>query len=451
MGKIKVGVFGASRGMVLMHGMAMLPEVEIVAICDRSAAGRAKTKKLGEAFGMNITEYTDFDEFLKHDMDAVILSNYATQHVPFAIRCLESGRHVMSEVPACETIAQAVELVEAVERTGKVYTFAENNSYMDDLFEMRRRYRRGDIGDVVYAEGAYIHDWSSVYGLGTAGRPGHWMNNMYSTFYSAHAIGPITFITGCRPVSVTGFEAQTGGHLPPSMGYRGGGAGIQIITLENGSILRAINGGLKREPWEENLNYIIYGTKGCMETHTRLDHDITVYREGDKFCQGTKESYYPDRFIAKEQADAYLKSGNSMPDIFSKGTIASGFHRCGDFYPGYFFVQKILGREEGEYAIDVYSAVDNNLCAILAYRSILNGNQPMAIPDLRDPAQRDQYRDDRACTTKEVAGDQWIPAHPKGDPDIPQEVYDYVKEISQSGKPAEHGYGEDRAGHPIEK
>ena len=89
------------------------------------------------------------------------------------------------------------------------------------------------------------------------------------------------------------------------------------------------------------------------------------------------------------------------------------------------------------------------MCAILAYRSILNGNVPMAIPDLRDRAQRDAFRNDRACTTREVAGDQWIPANPHGEPEIPPEVYEYVAQISKAGGPAEHGYGEDRAGHPI--
>lgn len=36
----------------------------------------------------------------------------------------------MSEVLPCETMAQAVELVETVERTGLVYCYAENYCYM---------------------------------------------------------------------------------------------------------------------------------------------------------------------------------------------------------------------------------------------------------------------------------------------------------------------------------
>ena len=53
--------------------------------------------------------YENFEDFFLHDMDAVVLANYATEHAPFAVRLLDSGRHVLSEVLPCETMAQAVE------------------------------------------------------------------------------------------------------------------------------------------------------------------------------------------------------------------------------------------------------------------------------------------------------------------------------------------------------
>ena len=62
----------------------------------------------------HIAYYTDFDAFFQHDMDAVVLANYANEHAPYAIRLLNSGRHVCSEVLPVETMAQAVQLVEAV-------------------------------------------------------------------------------------------------------------------------------------------------------------------------------------------------------------------------------------------------------------------------------------------------------------------------------------------------
>ena len=96
-------------------------------------------------------------------MDAVVLANYATEHATFAIRCMNKGKHVLSEVLPCETMAQAVELIETVERTGLVYAYAENYCYMTHTFEMWRRYRTGELGMALYGEGEYIHDCSAIW------------------------------------------------------------------------------------------------------------------------------------------------------------------------------------------------------------------------------------------------------------------------------------------------
>lgn len=76
------------------------------------------------------------------------------------------------------------------------------------------------------------------------------------------------------------------------------------------------------------------------------------------------------------------------------------------------------------------------MIGILAYRSTLAGNRPMKIPDLRDPAQRDEWRDDNGCTTPEVAGDRLLPRSSFGEPDIPDEVYDRVRALWEKGEKA---------------
>ena len=78
--------------------------------------------------------------------------------------------------------------------------------------------------------------------------------------------------------------------------------------------------------------------------------------------------------------------------------------------------------------IGVYEALDMFLPGMFAYFSVLAGGVPMAIPDLRDPAQRDVWRHDTRCTDPTVAGDQLIPSYSKGDPDIPQSVYQALKD-----------------------
>ena len=122
---IRVGVIGVGRGSRFARGAGALVGMELVALCD---TWEEKLTKVANELG--VAAYTDYAKFLEHDMDAVILANYFHEHAPFAIQALEAGKHVMSETSACLTLAQGVALVEAVERSGKIYMFAENYPYM---------------------------------------------------------------------------------------------------------------------------------------------------------------------------------------------------------------------------------------------------------------------------------------------------------------------------------
>jgi len=90
-------------------------------------------------------------------------------------------------------------------------------------------------------------------------------------------------------------------------------------------------------------------------------------------------------------------------------------------------VEKLRGNEEAD-IIDVYEAMDMFLPGMFAYRSILKGNAPMEVPNLRDKAVRDQYRNDTACTDPNVAGDMLMPTSSKGTPEIDSGVFKIVKE-----------------------
>lgn len=163
MSKVKIGVFGGYRGMTMIRQAIDHPDASLVAVCDKYEPLLEQCRSLASEHGVKVELFADFDDFIQCDMDAVVLANYANEHAPYAIRCLESGRHVMSEVLTCATLKEAVELVEAVERSGKVYQYAENYCYFNTTFEMRQRYQRGDIGELMHAEGEYIHDCSSIW------------------------------------------------------------------------------------------------------------------------------------------------------------------------------------------------------------------------------------------------------------------------------------------------
>ena len=407
MKKIRIGVIGVGRGSSMINYCLAAGNAELVAICDKWEEGLERQKLQHPE--LNIAFYTDYDEFLKHDMDAVVLANYAHQHAPFAIKAMRAGKHVFSEVLPVQTLREAVELVEAVEETGKVYAYGENYCYMPAPREMRKLYRQGKIGEFEYGECEYIHNCESIWPAITYGEEDHWRNFKCSTYYCTHSLGPIIHATGLRPVSVTGFEG-TKVERNRRMGSKSGQFGIEMVTLENGGIIKSIHGGL----YKNSIWYCMYGEKGRMES-AREDAGLRdvrrIYVNADEFSGD---------YWTKKPVDTYEPADEELAKEFG--------HGGSDYYSMYNFVEKLLGNDNAD-TIDVYEALDMCLPGIFAYRSVLAGGIPMEIPDMRDKAQREKYRNDVACTDPDVAGEQLLPTFSGGTPDIPQEVYDRVREI----------------------
>ena len=408
MKKVRIGVLGAYRGTSMINYCKRADHAEVVAICDKSP--EALDAQRAAAEGLDIAFYERFDDFIEHDMDAVVLANYANEHAPFAIRCLRKGLHVFSEVLPVQNMKEAVELVEAVEESGLVYAYGENYCYMPAPYEMMKLYRQGVIGEFEYGEGEYIHNCESIWHSITYGEEDHWRNNMYATFYCTHSLGPIIHMTGLRPVSVVGFE---GGMNQRNLraGCKGGQFGIEMVTLENGGIVKSIHGGL----YKNSIWYSVYGSKGRLECGR----------------EDAMDGHIGKLYINKDEYDGGYETGSLnavFPQHAPEGEVEGFGHGGSDFFSMYYFIKKILGDEDAD-TIDVYEALDMFLPGLFAYRSIMAGGIPLELPNLRDKAERDKWRNDTTCTDPKAAGDMLLPTFSKGTPEIPQEVYDRMAQL----------------------
>ena len=408
MKKVKIGVLGAYRGTSMINYCKRAENAEVVAICDKNPEMLKRHRMAAD--GLDIAFYERFDDFIKHDMDAVVLANYANEHAPFAIKALKAGKHVFSEVLPVQTMKEAVELIEAVESTGLIYAYGENYCYMPATYEMRKLYREGKIGEFEYGEGEYIHNCEPIWHSITYGESDHWRNNLYSTFYCTHSLGPIIHITGLRPVSVIGLES-TKNQRNLRVGSKAGLFGMEMVTLENGGIVKSIHGGL----YKDSIWYTVYGSKGrmeCAREDANAGHIRKIYVNADEY-----EGGYATKKL--EEYDPTEQTNEKNKDFGHGGS---------DFYSMYYFVEKIKGEPDAD-IIDIYEALDMFLPGMFAYRSILDDNIPKEIPNLRDPAVRALWRNDTACTDPKAAGEMLLPTCSLGTPAIDQSVYDKVKAL----------------------
>ncbi len=367
---IRVGVVGVGRGQTFMR-QAASAGMELVAICDTWEERLAEVGRTHD-----VATYTDYDRFLAHDLDAVVLANYFHEHAPFAIKALRAGKHVMSECAACSTLAEGVALCRAVEETGKIYMLAENYPFTAFNQEMARLYRAGEIGRVLYAEGEYNHPGSFDWHMGIAPGLRHWRNNLPTTYYCTHAMAPLMTITDTMPVRVNGFTSHLPEDSPRQRLWRQTDVGGLIIAqMDNGAIFKLLQGGLPGH----SIFYRLHGEWGMMETgrgpgywgpgSIRIVHDEWDLKPGQ-----VPEKVYHPRF----------------PD-WAKEAASAG-HGGGDFFTNHYFAQAIRSGEQPY--LNVYRGVAMSVIGILAWKSVLDNGNSFAVPDFRREESRKPYEND---------------------------------------------------------
>ncbi|MCX7705703.1 MAG: Gfo/Idh/MocA family oxidoreductase [bacterium] len=368
--EIKLGVVGVRRGMSFAAG-AEQAGMKLVAICD---IWEEKLKEAEKKLG--VKTYTDYDRFLEHDMEAVILANYFHQHAPFAIKALKAGKHVLSETACNSTIAEGVELCRTVEKTGLIYMLAENYPYTVFNMEMKRLYESGEIGEVTYAEGEYNHPMSPESRCVLAPGINHWRNWMPPTYYCTHALAPLVFITETMPVKVNALSiarpsinSRTARRADPGF--------VILCRMDNGAIFRIFGLIL---PGHSNW-YRIHGEKGAMEITRgpgyfgpgliRIWHEEWTKRKG----QPLERTYVPQW---PEKAEIATRAG----------------HGGGDFWVNWYFAHSI--RTGKQPFLDVYRGVTMSTVGILAWKSALEDGKPYEVPDFKKESERKKYENDDA-------------------------------------------------------
>jgi len=382
---IRVGVVGVGRGQSFASGATALVGMKLVAVCD---TWKEKLEETGKRYG--VATYTDYDKFLEHDLDAVVLANYFHQHAPLAIKALRAGKHVMSETASNATLAEGVALCREVERSGKIYMLAENYPYTKFSMEMRRVYRTGEIGRVLYAEGEYNHPMAPDDRLQISPGWKHWRNWIPSTYYCTHALAPLMYVTDTMPVVVNGLSVGAP-EVDEMTARMADPTSVILCQMNNGAVFRIF--GLLT-PGHSNW-YRFHGTDGAME----------VLRGGGYFGSGQVRVWHDHWLRAAGQPEERLYS----PDWPEHADMANrAGHGGGDFWTNFYFANAIrTGRQP---FLDVYRGVAMSSVGILAWRSALEKGAPQAVPDFRKESSRKQFENDHWSPWPDGTGDGQAPA-----------------------------------------
>ncbi|MBR2946315.1 MAG: Gfo/Idh/MocA family oxidoreductase [Bacteroidaceae bacterium] len=139
-----------------------IPGVEIVALCDYEYERAEECQRFLREQGLKPADIYSgekgYEELCKRpDIDLVYIATDWNHHYPVAKCAMENGKHAAVEVPSVMNLEQCWSLIDLSEKTRLHCFILENCCY--DEYEMNAlaMAQDGVFGEVIRAEGAYIH------------------------------------------------------------------------------------------------------------------------------------------------------------------------------------------------------------------------------------------------------------------------------------------------------
>jgi len=125
--------------------------IQVVGVSDVYQRRLTRAKNICKGDG-----YLDYRKLLERkDLDAVLIATPDHWHAKISIDAMEAGKHVYVEKPMTHTVEQALELREAVKRTGKTLQVGPNGTANDSYWAAHEAIKTGRIGKVTWAHGSY--------------------------------------------------------------------------------------------------------------------------------------------------------------------------------------------------------------------------------------------------------------------------------------------------------
>jgi predicted dehydrogenase len=205
--KVRIGIIGIGmRGIDAVSRLLYVDGVEIKAVCDVFPDRVAQAQQIVKDRGLpEPVGYSSGPEAWKQlcerdDIDLVYSCTPWFLHTPNAVYAMQHGKHAAIEVPGATTLEECWQLVNTAEQTRRHCMMLENCCY--DFFELAtlNMARNGVFGEIVHAEGAYIHNlfsykFDKVTGYADMWRLKYSMNHN-GNLYPTHGLGPVAQIMG---------------------------------------------------------------------------------------------------------------------------------------------------------------------------------------------------------------------------------------------------------------
>ena len=299
---IRIALIGlGDRGRTALRLLLPVEGARITALCDAIASNVIMARQL-LACDADIACASGPEAYLeicgRDDVDLVYICSDWASHTPIAVEAMRQGKHVAVEVPAATTLDELQLLVDTAEAASRHCFLLENCCYDPQVVSAIAAIRRGEIGEIVHAEGCYYHSLDERWNAWRLDINRRRRGDLYPT----HELGPI-----CQALDIGRSDAlQTlvsmdsrpfSGPLhyrrflqQEAPDFQNGDHTTTLIRTALGRTILLRHDVMTVQPYDRTLTFI--GTRGRIDIHDvgRPSHDemtiamnaalISALREG---------------------------------------------------------------------------------------------------------------------------------------------------------------------------
>lgn len=400
---VRVGFVGLGmRGPGAVERFTHIPGVQIVALCDYEQERAEKCQQyLKNADMPKAAVYygeKGYEELCKRDdIDLVYIATDWMHHFPVAMCAMENGKNAAIEVPSAMNLKECWSLIEMSEKTRKHCMILENCCY--DWFEMNtlNMAQQGVFGEVIRAQGAYIHDlspfWKHYWKKGEEDKLGWRLEyNMKhrGDVYATHGLGPVAqaldihrgdrmkTLVAMDTKSVMGKEWQKAASDTACNDFRNGDHTTTLIRTENGKVIEIQHNVMTPQPY--NRLYQLTGTKGFANKYPTQGYAVGGEQLAASGVQPQVDNLSAHGFLPKAEMDALVEKYRH-PILKKYGEMAKevGGHGGMDFIMDSRLVYCLQNGLPLD--MDVYDLAEWCCLAELGTLSMDNNCASVAIPD----------------------------------------------------------------------
>jgi predicted dehydrogenase len=285
---VRSGVIGVGSAWSFHSaGCAESSVLKFVSVYDINSARASETAERYRANEMRA--YTDLQEFLQSEIDAVLILVPHAYHEEIVAQCAAAGKHVLCEKPMATTLEGCDMMIKATRDAGVKFMIAENHRFLPAHQYVHDAIQDGLVGDVLL-----VRAFEGVNEIPGLSQPDFWKGDPIKAGggclmdMGAHKFAALEWILEDEVESVTAMLSKQ----VTNLAEKAEDNALAMVRFANGAVGEIVVSFTQMALPFNSLE--IYGTRGTILENHMWEKPVRIYSQHEAMAQHKYQWFEPE-------------------------------------------------------------------------------------------------------------------------------------------------------------